>query len=306
MKWPELITAMDRKARQTMEQLEEAKVFELGLSRGECREAVVALAIRPWLPQRYGLGSGEVVGAGSDHLVWNQSGTRHPVLFVEQNRRQRIEPVEIAHSGELPRFVAAMDAPPLDLIPHAVYVARGRSFLRIRRLLPGKAAQNRNSARFPVGLFSFRATPRRRSSSIVPACRPRSPARGRFFKSIITSGTLHRHHVGDGSRRHSILELERSPRIGQTTYLLSIPRQRRLDAMQILDHGGDVDAFGAQIAMRNLVADLIEFHGPLPLVAAPVQHERQTVPETQPGVVRIVQAPRPTVPPFLLRLPRNG
>ena len=56
MKWPELITAMDRNARQTMEQLEEAKVFELGLSRGECREAVVALAIRPWLPQRYGLG----------------------------------------------------------------------------------------------------------------------------------------------------------------------------------------------------------------------------------------------------------
>ena len=63
MKWPELITAMDRKAKQTMAQLEEAKVFELRLSRGECREAVVALAIRPWLPQRYGLGSGEVVGA---------------------------------------------------------------------------------------------------------------------------------------------------------------------------------------------------------------------------------------------------
>ena len=63
MKWPELITAMDRKARQTIAQLEEAKVFELRLSRGECREAIVATAIRPWLPQRYGLGSGEVVGA---------------------------------------------------------------------------------------------------------------------------------------------------------------------------------------------------------------------------------------------------
>ena len=63
IEWPGLITAMDRKARQTMEQLEEAKVFELRLTRGECREAVVALAIRPWLPQRYGLGSGEVVGA---------------------------------------------------------------------------------------------------------------------------------------------------------------------------------------------------------------------------------------------------
>ena len=63
MKWPELITAMDRKAKQTMAQLEEAKVFELRLSRGECREAVVGCAIRPWLPERYGLGSGEVVGA---------------------------------------------------------------------------------------------------------------------------------------------------------------------------------------------------------------------------------------------------
>ena len=63
MKWPGLITAMDRRARQAMAQLEEAKVFQLNLTRGECREAVVASAIRPWLPRRYGLGSGEVVGA---------------------------------------------------------------------------------------------------------------------------------------------------------------------------------------------------------------------------------------------------
>ena len=63
MKWPELITAMDKKAKQTMAQLEEAEVFELHLSRGECREAVVEAALRPWLPQRYGLGCGEVVGA---------------------------------------------------------------------------------------------------------------------------------------------------------------------------------------------------------------------------------------------------
>ena len=73
MKWPELITAMDRKALQTMAQMEEAKVFELRLSRGECREAVVALALRPWLPKRYGLGSGEVVGA---------DGTRSEALDV--------------------------------------------------------------------------------------------------------------------------------------------------------------------------------------------------------------------------------
>ena len=63
MKWPELISAMDAKARQATAQLEEAKVFKLHLSRGECREAVVASAIRPWLPERYGLGSSEVVGA---------------------------------------------------------------------------------------------------------------------------------------------------------------------------------------------------------------------------------------------------
>ena len=60
MKWPALITAMDRRARLAMAQLEEA---EVNLTRGECREAVVASAIRPWLPRRYGLGSGEVVGA---------------------------------------------------------------------------------------------------------------------------------------------------------------------------------------------------------------------------------------------------
>ena len=63
MKWPQLITAMDRKAKQTKAQLEEAQVFQLNLNRGECREAVVGSAIRPWLPERYGLGSGEVVGA---------------------------------------------------------------------------------------------------------------------------------------------------------------------------------------------------------------------------------------------------
>ena len=73
MKWPGLIAAMDSKAKQTMEQLEEARVFELRLSRGECREAVVASAIRPWLPERYGLGSGEVVGA---------DGTRSQALDI--------------------------------------------------------------------------------------------------------------------------------------------------------------------------------------------------------------------------------
>ena len=40
MKWPELIAAMDRKAKQTMAQLEEAKVFELRLTRGN--------AGKPW------------------------------------------------------------------------------------------------------------------------------------------------------------------------------------------------------------------------------------------------------------------
>ena len=61
-----------------------------------------------------------------------------------------------------------------------------------------KAVQNRNPVRFPVGLFSFRETPRRRSSSMMPAYRPSSPARGRFFRSIIGSRTLHRRHGGNG------------------------------------------------------------------------------------------------------------
>ncbi len=47
MNWPELIAAVDRKAAQTMAQLEGARVFELLLSRGECRAAAVAEAIRP-------------------------------------------------------------------------------------------------------------------------------------------------------------------------------------------------------------------------------------------------------------------
>ena len=63
MKWPELIRAMDRTVVPAMAQLEQAKVFDLKLSRGECREAVIQWAIRPWLPQRYGLRAGEVVGA---------------------------------------------------------------------------------------------------------------------------------------------------------------------------------------------------------------------------------------------------
>lgn len=63
MKWPELIRAMDATAVQAMAQLEQANVFDLNLSRGECREAVIGSAIRPWLPRRYGLRAGEVVGA---------------------------------------------------------------------------------------------------------------------------------------------------------------------------------------------------------------------------------------------------
>ena len=77
------------------------------------------------------------------------------------------------------------------------------------------------------------------------------------------------------------------PRFGQTICNPSFRRQRGLDAEEILNHGRDVYAFGAQIAMRNLVADLVKLHSPLPLVAAPIQNKRQTIPETQSGIFRM-------------------
>ena len=58
--------------------------------------------------------------------------------------------------------------------------------------------------------------------------------------------------------------------------------------------------------MRDLVADVVEHHDPPPLVAGPVQNEHETIPETQPGVVRIVQAPGPALAPFLVRLPQTN
>ncbi|MYF10293.1 MAG: hypothetical protein F4229_04765, partial [Gammaproteobacteria bacterium] len=62
-KWAPLIAAMDSKATQTMANLTEAQVFNHNQSRGECIEAVTKEAIRAWLPKRYGLGSGVVIGA---------------------------------------------------------------------------------------------------------------------------------------------------------------------------------------------------------------------------------------------------
>jgi len=57
--------------------------------------------------------------------------------------------------------------------------------------------------------------------------------------------------------------------------------------------------------MRDLVADILELHGPPPFVVGPVQNEHETVPEAQPEVFRIVQAPRPALPPFLVRIPQT-
>ena len=37
----------------------------------------------------------------------------------------------------------------------------------------------------------------------------------------------------------------------------SVPRQRRTDAKEVLDHCRDIEAPGKQIAVRNLVADLV-------------------------------------------------
>ena len=53
--------------------------------------------------------------------------------------------------------------------------------------------------------------------------------------------------------------------------------------------------------MHNLVADFVRLQRPLPLVAAPIENERQTIPEAQPGVVLVVHAPRPAVTLVLVR-----
>ena len=59
----------------------------------------------------------------------------------------------------------------------------------------------------------------------------------------------------------------------------------------------------AQIAMRNLVADLVQLQGPCLLVAVSVEDEREAIPEAQPGIVLVVHVPRPAVPPLRVRLP---
>ena len=53
--------------------------------------------------------------------------------------------------------------------------------------------------------------------------------------------------------------------------------------------------------MRNLVADLIVLNGHLPRRTTLIQHECQTMSETQPEILRIVQAPRTAMPPFIVR-----
>ena len=57
--------------------------------------------------------------------------------------------------------------------------------------------------------------------------------------------------------------------------------------------------------MRDLVADVVELHGPLPLAAALLENQCQAVLEAQarePTVVRIVQGPSAAIPPVLVRL----
>ncbi|MCY4191218.1 MAG: hypothetical protein OXD42_07845 [Rhodospirillaceae bacterium] len=83
----------------------------------------------------------------------------------------------------------------------------------------------------------------------------------------------------------------------------SIPNQRRLDAMEILNHGREVDARVAQIAVSNLIADLVKLQDPFPLFAVSVENQHQTVPETQSRVFLVVRAPRPAAPPVIVGFP---
>ena len=72
--------------------------------------------------------------------------------------------------------------------------------------------------------------------------------------------------------------------------------------MELLDHNRNIYTFGTQITVRNLVSNLVKLHSSFPFVSGLVQNECQAVLEIQPRVFRILQTPRPAIPPLLVCL----
>lgn len=74
----------------------------------------------------------------------------------------------------------------------------------------------------------------------------------------------------------------------------SVPSQGCLDAVEILYLTGYVDTLGKKRAVGDLVADVVELHGPPPFAASLLQNQRQAVLEAQarePAVIRVVPVP---------------
>lgn len=116
------------------------------------------------------VGVADVLGAIADDGCRNQCGPKNAVVTIEKDSGKDIETVEIANRGQLTRFVAAMDAPPLDLIARTVITRCIERLGRIAFLRPpeGRAEQvsskiDRRSGYLPS------VAPRVRNSSMTAA-----------------------------------------------------------------------------------------------------------------------------------------
>ena len=129
----------------------------------------------------------------------DQSGARDTVPVVEQDRRQHIESFETAYRRQLTRLVSPVQAPSLGSeyrFPSPSLASR--PFSELDACCQEKAPQNKNSASSPVGLFALRATPRPRSSSMMPGVQTQQ-----ILKGFIPKFTHGRPASGSSSRLDS-------------------------------------------------------------------------------------------------------
>ena len=85
----------------------------------------------------------------ANDFTGDQTGARHTVSVVEQDRRQHIEPIDIANRRKLTRLVVPMEAPPLDLLARPASVPGVETLLRVGRLLPRESAAEQVLGEFP-------------------------------------------------------------------------------------------------------------------------------------------------------------
>lgn len=61
-----LLEALRRRGKRIWHELEESKLYEQMVDRGRFREAVIRDFLRPFLPLRYGLSSGEIFSSDGE------------------------------------------------------------------------------------------------------------------------------------------------------------------------------------------------------------------------------------------------